>query len=186
MTGKSKPTPDTSPASITVGKGYALWLVPDEPMFSLLAGTISQLSRQCSTPTFDPHITLLAGITMEEQAALAKAASLASSLKPLRLELDDVGYLDEYFRCLFIRVVPTAPIMEANRAAREAFGLRKDFGYMPHLSLVYGNLALDEKKAIADALGPQSGQIINVQKLRLYRVSGPVHQWKCVGEFGLV
>lgn len=185
MTGKSKSRLETSEGGVPVGKGYALWLVPDEPVFSLLARRISQLSLQCSTPSFDPHITLLAGITGKEKDAAAKTASVAGSLKPMQLELDGAGYLDEYFRCLFIRVIPTTPIMEAHQAAREAFGLQKQPSYMPHLSLVYGNLRIEAKKEIAATLGALSGQILEVRKLSLYRVSGPTNQWRCVQKLSL-
>lgn len=185
MTGKGTPKPESPPAGVQVGIGRALWLVPEEPMFGLLVGRISQLSRQYSTPCFDPHVTLLSRITGKEKDLLAKAASLAGVLKRMQVELGGVGYLDEYFRCMFIRVAPTPPIVEANRVAREAFQLRDEPDYMPHLSLVYGNLRIEEKKKIAEASTFLSGQIIALHNLCLYSVSGPPHQWKCVEEFRL-
>ena len=129
---------DTNP----IGKGYALWLTPEEPMFSHLAGRISRLSQEYSTPGFDPHVTLLSGITAPEEESLAKSASLAGDFKPFRIELGDISYLDEYFRCLFICVVPTDPISKARHSAREAFEIRDMSPYRPHLSLVYGKLQL--------------------------------------------
>jgi len=172
---------DTNP----IGKGYALWLTPEEPMFSLLAGEISRLSQEYSTPRFDPHVTLLSGITTPEEEALAKSASLTGRLKPFRIELGEIGYLDEYFRCLFVSVVPTSPILKAHQAAREAFEIRDKSPYSPHLSLVYGELRIETKKGIAAGLGYLAGQALEIRRLSLYLVSGAPHEWKCVERFDL-
>ncbi len=172
---------DTNP----VGKGYALWLTPGEPMFSLLAGEISRLSQEYFTPRFDPHVTLLSGITVPEEEARAQSALLADSLKPFRIELGDIGYLNEYFRCLFVSVVSTDVIIEARQAAQKAFGLRDKLPYTPHLSLVYGKLQIETKKRIAAGLGSLPGQTIEVRRLCLYRISGSPQEWKCVEKFDL-
>lgn len=166
------------------GKGYAIWLMPEEPMFSLLAGEISRLSQEHSTPPFDPHVTLLGGITLPEEKALAGSVSLAGLLKPFRMELGTIGYLDEYFRCLFVRVLSDDAITKAHQAACKAFGL-PDTPYMPHVSLAYGKLRLNAKKRIAEGLGSLSGRMVDTRRLMLYRVSGPLHEWKRVERFDL-
>lgn len=168
-----------------VAKGYALWLMPEEPMFSLLANTISRLSQELSTPFFEPHVTLLGGITVPEEEALAKCASLASILRRFRIELGDIGYLDEYFRCLFISVLQGDPIMKAHQAAQEAFDFQDESPYMPHVSLVYGNLRIETKKGIAASFGSLSGQALEVSHLSLYKVSGAPREWECAKRFGL-
>lgn len=173
--------PDTNP----VGKGYALWLMPGEPVFSILAEEISRLSREHSTVRFEPHVTLLAGIRLPEDAVMATSASLAGCLKPFRVELADVGYLEEYFRCLFVHVRPGIDILGAHRLACEAFGCRDESPYMPHASLLYGRLAMETKKEIATGLGWLSGRAFDVRSLLLYRVNGAVDEWKRVREFDL-
>lgn len=185
MIGKDGPEPGRSPDMNPVGKGDALWLVPEEPMFSLLAGRISWLSREYSTPRFDPHVTLLSGITGQEQEIRSKFVLSASSLKPIRVELGDIAYLDEYFRCLFIRVVPSGPIIKAHQAARETFEMRSESAYMPHLSLVYGRLRLETKKKISADLSSLSGQALELGHLKLYRVSGTPGEWICIERFDL-
>lgn len=168
-----------------VGKGCALWLIPREPMFNLLAGRISALSREYSTPLFEPHVTLLSGITSQEQEILAKSRLLASSLKPVHVELGDVDYLDEYFRCLFFRIVSASPIMKAHHAAQKTFGLENEPAFEPHLSLLYGKLQLETKKKIAEDVGSLSGQRLELDHLELYRVSCTLDAWKCLEKFDL-
>ena len=171
---------DANPA----GKGYALWLLPGEPTFSFLAGEIYRLCQEYSTPRFEPHITLLSRIVLAEEKALAKSTTLARILKPFTIELGDIGYLNEFFRCLFVSVVADTSISKARQAACRVFA-RQSAPYMPHLSLVYGKLPVQIKKKIAPGLGSLSGHGFWVRRLALYQVSGPVHQWKSIKAFDL-
>jgi 2'-5' RNA ligase len=167
-----------------VGIGYALWLAPGEPAFSLLAGEIYRLSREHSTPPFDPHITLLSRIVLPEENALAKSAALARILKRFVIELGEIGCLDEYFRCLFVTVVANPSVLRVRQAACRVFA-RQNAPYMPHLSLVYGNLPVEIKRRVVAGLSSLSGQAFQVRRLTLHRVSGPVRQWKCIKAFDL-
>jgi 2'-5' RNA ligase len=159
-------------------------LVPGQPAFSILASAISRLSREHLTPRFGPHITLLGRIGLPEAKALAKSASLASILEPFRFELGDIGFLDEYFRCLFVTVAAGHAISRAYRAACRIFA-RQDAPYLPHVSLVYGKLPVETKQRVATGLSSLTGRAVRVQQLMLWRVDGPVRQWKPVKTFDL-
>lgn len=167
-----------------VGMGYALWLMPEKPMFSRLSREISRLSRQLSTPRFEPHITLLSRIMLPGEKVLGKSAGVARCLRPFRIELADIDGLDEFFRCLFVTVRPVEPILRARRAACRVFACQWA-PYMPHVSLVYGKLPADKRKEIAGGLSLPSGEAFYVRKMALYRVSGPVRQWKRIKTFDL-
>jgi 2'-5' RNA ligase len=173
-------SPDTEP----VGKGYALWLMPDQPMFSRLAREISRLSQQLTTPRFQPHITLLSRITLTEEKVLGRSMRLAGCLRPFRIELADVNQLDEFFRCLFVTLRSDKAILEARQVACRVFAGRR-VPYLPHLSLVYGKLPADRRKEIAGSLRQFPGQACYLRKMALYRVNGPVRQWKCIKTFEL-
>ena len=161
------------PETNSIGKGYALWLTPGEPLFSHLGREISRLSRQLSTPRFEPHITLLGRILLPEKEVLQKSARLARCLRPFRIELADIDGLDEFFRCLFVAV-------RSDKAILRQWG-----PYMPHVSLVYGNLPPDRKKQIASGISLPVGGAFHVRKMAVYRVRGPVRQWKCMETWDL-
>lgn len=173
-----------SPNTDPVGKGYALWLMPDQPMFIRLAREVSRLSRQLSTPRFEPHITLLSRISQPEGTALRRSTRLADSLRPFRVVLADVDHLDEFFRCVFATVRPGKAILNARLAACRAFA-RQHEPYVPHVSFVYGGLPAGSRKEIAGSLGQFPGQGFEVHRLALYRVNGPVRQWKCIETFDI-
>jgi 2'-5' RNA ligase len=163
--------------------GYALWLMPAGQTHRHLARRIVSLSRQYTTPRFEPHVTLLSGITVPEQEALSRSATLASRLDPFEIRLAGIDFLDEYFRCLFVRVIPTDAVINAHQAAKEVFGLPNPPAYMPHLSLMYGNPPIAVKKKIAS--GSSIDLSFEVSRIHLYAVNGPPADWRQAGTFSL-
>ena len=150
-----------------------------------LAGTILDLSREYAAPTFEPHVTLVGGIVGAAREVTAKMRELARRIPPFTIRLTVADYLDEYFRCLFVRVATTAPIMTANKAAREIFGLEQQPAFMPHLSLLYGNLPASLKERIIASLGRQFALEFKVNSLHLYLTKSEPASWRRVASFGL-
>ena len=165
------------------GKGYAIWLMPEEPVYSESTGVLLSLSRECSMPAFEPHVTLLAGITAPEHETVSLCAKLASVLSSFEVRLTTIDFLEEYYRSIFVRVAETDAIMLANGKAREVFGLRVEAPYLPHLSLLYGDVPLDVKKAIAAELGSPFARSFQASSIHLYSVAGPVSRWRLVRTF---
>ncbi len=165
----------------TEATGYALWLVPAGRTHRILTRRILALSRKYSTPRFAPHVTLLSGITTSEHEALSHAAALARQLRPFQIRLTEIGFLDDYFRCLFLRVAPTHAVVSAHRTAKAVFGLQNQPLFMPHLSLLYGNLPIEVKKRVV--FRPSSPLSFEVSGLHLYSVQGPPESWRAAGTF---
>lgn len=96
------------------GKGYSLWFMPTGSVYDRLVKIISQLSKKYSSPNFEPHVTLLAPIDEPGEEITSKTSQLVSLIQPYEIKLTTVDYLDEYFRCLFIRAEETKDVMGAN------------------------------------------------------------------------
>ena len=168
-----------------VGKGFALWLTPEEPPLVMLARQIARLSQEHSTPRFEPHFTLVAGITRPEEEIQARSIALAKTIRPFQIELGKIGYTNEYFRCIFVQVVPTNRIINAHQAALQAFSLRDVEPYLPHVSLVYGKLDPKTKKRVSAGIDPMRGQTFKVCSFTLWRVAGAPTEWKKLKKFDL-
>jgi putative hydrolase of the HAD superfamily len=164
---------------------YSLWLIPGGEVCQRLAGTILDLSREYAAPPFEPHVTLAGGIVGRAREVAAKMRDLARGIPPFTVRLTAVDALDEYFRCLFVKVATTHPIMSANKAAREVFSLGKQPAFMPHLSLLYGNLPSSAKERIVASLGRQFELEFKARSLHLYLIKGAPQGWRAVASFGL-
>jgi 2'-5' RNA ligase len=159
--------------------------MPTRKIRQRLAGTILDLSREYAAPAFEPHVTLVGGIVGAPQEVTAKMRELARRIPPFTIRLTAVDYLDEYFRCLFVRVATTEPIMTANKAAREVFHLEKQPAFMPHLSLLYGNLPASVKERIIASLGRQFELEFKVSSLHLYLTENEPAAWRRLASLGL-
>ena len=52
--------------------GYSVWLMPEESAFKDLQKTIFDLADKYKTTSFDPHITIIGGVSGSEEGFLKK------------------------------------------------------------------------------------------------------------------
>jgi|Deesub1362A_J573_1020465.scaffolds.fasta_scaffold00395_18 2'-5' RNA ligase len=166
-------------------RNHALWIMPSGDVYERLSGLIRKLAEEYSTPVFEPHITLAGGLIGDGEDVISKTSQLASLIKPYEVMLTTVEYLDEYFKCLFIKVEETAGIMNAHLQAKKVFALPHDTKYMPHLSLMYGSLTPEKKEEIIKETGKRFDMSFEVKSLHLYCVEGEPEAWHRVKEFSL-
>lgn len=166
--------------------GISLWLMPEAEPREHLAALIARLAARLSTPAFAPHVTLLAAIDgAPREDVLATARTLAASLRPFAVRLDGVEGRDEYFRCLFVRAVVDAPLHAAHAAAARAFRRQPDPAFLPHLSLVYGELTTGDKRLLTLELAGSLVTSFEADRLHVWRTQGAVSDWRELGVFGL-
>jgi 2'-5' RNA ligase len=146
---------------------------------------LHELSAKFGAPEFPPHVTLLGGIVGSHREVLSKAASLATRIRPFTIRLGKIDYLDDYFRCLFVRAAVDAPLLRAHQVAREVFGRRRDPSFVPHLSLLYGNIGRSLKEVVIAELGGRMDLTFKVRNLHLYSTRGAPRDWRRVASFGL-
>lgn len=162
---------------------YSLWLIPQGPAAARLQALIAQLSREFHALRFAPHVTLLGGITGDEDAILHHGAQLAAGLAPFPVVLTDIGWEDAYYRCLYIRVQPTPELIHAHRRAREVFALAGNGAFQPHLSLLYAGLPEAHKAALARRLDRHYPTGLRQLRMALYATQGPPAGWRRIGSF---
>ena len=166
--------------------GISLWLMPEAEPREHLAALIARLAVRLSTPAFAPHVTLLAAIEgASPEDVLATARAMSASLRPFAVHLDGVEGRDKYFRCLFARAVPDAPLRAAHAAAARAFRRQPDPAFPPHLSLVYGELGAEDKRQLALELAGSLVTSFEADHLHVWRTQGAVSDWRELGVFAL-
>ncbi|MGC8878017.1 MAG: 2'-5' RNA ligase family protein [Anaerolineae bacterium] len=167
----------------------SLWLIPDEEWRRLLSCIIARLSQQLGTPRFEPHLTLLSGIVMQHKDAANRAVQLASQLGAFEVVVRRLSHRDEFFRALFLEIERTPPLMDARRTACTIFDRERDGAFLPHISLVYGNLpaALKEKIIAQLTLELKLPASFRVYRVDLMGASSrlPPSSWYCVASYVL-
>ncbi|BFI43012.1 hypothetical protein MPTK2_8g14170 [Marchantia polymorpha subsp. ruderalis] len=172
-------------------RSYSVWaLAPaDHPGLEEAA---SHLLRDYGGPKFEAHVTVLGGIALAREDAIAKLQSLCRSLPPISYRLTGVDRGSFYYQCIYLTADPTPQVMEANAKAQSVFGQAPAKEYMPHLSLIYGDLSdedLNSAKAVAEKYSQfyKNSEFV-VNKLCLYETDTNdkmLTTWKRIAEFPL-
>jgi 2'-5' RNA ligase len=174
--------------SATVGAHLdqaSLWLVPDGADRDRLSALIAGLAERLGTTPFAPHVTLLSRVHGEEADLVAATSRLAGGLRPVTVRLGSIEGREEHFRCLFARAVDTGALVAAHVRAAAAFALAPDTSFFPHLSLVYGTLSAETKRAIGEAPSTAVASGFEARRIALWATSGPEADWIEVAAFPL-
>ena len=167
--------------------GYSIWLEPEGNLKGRLNKVIQTLAQENGTPVFEPHVTLIGGMEGSEADIKRNTESLALKMKPFSIELTgQIGCEETWQKAVFVCVRETDPVMEANRLARLEFNLPSGDIYKPHLTLMYSDSILMERRiAITRGLNrlDVTGQF-DVSRIRLNR-NGKVEEWVKLAEFPL-
>lgn len=158
---------------------YSLWLEPSGQIAYKLQERIRKLSKENGTPLFSPHVTLLGGVQSSETEMIPLANTLASYVEPFELELTKAGYLDTFYQSLFIHVKETNQLKKLRKNACRLFDIEDD-GYMPHLSLLYGDLSQKQKEKILNIIGREFYIRFPVKKMVLMRTGNKPDKWEKV------
>jgi hypothetical protein len=131
-------------------------------------------------------VKLLPGIEAQAPSAvLAASRRLAAELRPLTVRLVSVEGREEHFRCLIALVAADEPLRAAHATAARAFGREPDPAFFPHLSLVYGSLAPETRRALAPETAPVAATSFEAARLHVWRTDGPVGDWREIEAFPL-
>ena len=166
---------------------YSLWLMPIRDLYNKFATIVDTLSIKYASPKFEPHVTLLGSITTTEKEILEKTQKLARSIDSYTVNLTTVEYEDYYFRSLFVKAKKTPEVIDANRKAKEIFGMQTNQEYMPHLSLLYGDFSSTIKKEIIKKIGTDFISIFEVKSIHLFEAHEnlDISLWRRIKEFPL-
>jgi 2'-5' RNA ligase len=160
--------------------GYHLWLAPEGEARDDLQDIIDRLAEAYGGPAFTPHVTLLSGLDGSEASLLETNRKLAVALDPFHLDLTTPEGGTTFFQCVYMRVGRNPSLSRTRQAAGEAFGLPAG-GYMPHLSLYYGDASPERRAAILEAVPPRAKRRFAVEAIQLIRADSerPV-DWHCI------
>ncbi|KAF0218886.1 MAG: putative hydrolase of the HAD [Geobacteraceae bacterium] len=129
-------------------KRCSVFLTPSGNDFTYAEALIQELSSKFEAPPFEPHVTVYSGMFTDLDALERVVAAAVEGMEPFPLVVSGIGWSEEFFKTLFIE-------FEENETLRVIFERIKaggeDSGYqlVPHLSLMYKDMPLREKEALA-------------------------------------
>lgn len=118
---------------------YSIWIEPQGATADQLQQEINYLADAYGGPTFPPHVTLVGGVTGNEDQVLESAQDLAAKLKPYRISFDKPEYGGIYHQCVYMLCQKEQSTMRAGKQSKDVFKQSLS-AYMPHLSLLYSDI----------------------------------------------
>ncbi len=166
------------------GTRFSLWLVPDAKANDVLRDIIHRLSLEYQSPFFEPHITLASSSTHSYESMEAITKELATSWQPLELMLTEVTYTPTFYQSLMIRVPAKTGLLSVRKKVLKGLGV--DNGHwIPHVSLLYKELEVEEKKNIINRIGDRFDLAFKPDKVYLMNTSGRPEKWSPMKLFPL-
>ncbi len=170
--------------AMDLAHSYYLWLMPDEANFTKYQAIIHNLSKTYTTPCFEPHVTLVSGLSAPVDKLKEKIALLAKDAIAQTLTFTTIEYTHGFFTALYLKAICTDAINQMNQDARlllNPFGQKE---YIPHLSLLYGDITEEEKQTIINHLD-FSKEEMTFTKLQLVKGNKDVNAWQIIDAWPL-
>ena len=130
---------------------YSIWILPDENLFAYLSSIIRKISLKYGGPIFHPHITVIGGFQGDQKNLIKKTFKFAESIDCLKIIFNGIGYHNDIFYPLFLKVLLTEELLRVRKIAEDNFKLFLG-NYNPHLSLTYGNYEDHQKLEMLDVI----------------------------------
>lgn len=167
---------------------YSIWLRPDPEThaYRRLDEVIGEFADSIAdAPDFDPHVTVLGGIAADRETVEKRTRDLAHGRDPFTLSFTSVSCSTTTHQCVFVLVEPSVELLELHRNAVEFFDAEAEM-YVPHLSLVYSDMGLEERVRTMRSIDDESlPSEIRIETVAVVETSGPVQTWETTGTYSL-
>ncbi|MCG9892234.1 MAG: hypothetical protein MH252_14315 [Thermosynechococcaceae cyanobacterium MS004] len=125
---------------------FALWLTPIPSDRRWLSKIIQDYAAAYDAPMFEPHVTVYSGIYSAQDDLPKILSQRVVPQLPIALEVTGLGYTENFFRTGFITFAPNEALTALSHGIRDRLQSPTDYRLEPHLSLVYKDLSLDQKR----------------------------------------
>ncbi|MDA9441651.1 hypothetical protein XH98_21705 [Bradyrhizobium sp. CCBAU 51745] len=154
----------------------SLWLMPCPEDEAFLASLIGELAARFGTPNFAPHLTLRGDTNAAFEQLHDDARAAAAAMQPFTEPITGIETTQAFFRAFYLRFAASVPL----------FGLKRRLDpqeterFMPHVSLLYGNLPERVKAPASVEFGQRlAGRTMSFDRICVVR-SGqdiPIADW---------
>ncbi|KZV55133.1 cyclic phosphodiesterase-like [Dorcoceras hygrometricum] len=129
---------------------YSVWALPPEEVRPRLKKLMEGLRSEFGGPQFEPHLTVVGAISLSESEARDRFTKACERVEAYDARVERVATGTFFYQCVFLLLHPTPKVVEASAHCCGCFGYENSTPYMPHLSLLYGDITEEEKKTARD------------------------------------
>jgi len=161
--------------------------MPDKASSNLLQKIIDDNVKKYGGFSFKPHMSLYGGFETEDNSITKKIEQLSLQLNPFTAITTEVAMSTTFYQCVFVRIKTIPQVMNAHLKAKKTLGISDHHVYMPHISLVYGDLNLETKQKIIDEIKLSQVDLVfeSIKLVGISKIKEDPSYSETLAEFGL-
>ena len=164
-------------------KGYWVWGQFDSQSTKQITHLHQRVNKKLNGPNFDVHLTISGAISNQEDLNRPILDNLSNQIPQFKVQLNGMGYKNEFFQSLFINVLENNNLKNIKRLIDKKFNLNED-QYFPHISLYYGNAGQDSKVACLNELKLPNEVVLD--KISIVKVDEEIKSWTVLKSYSLL
>ncbi|HTP66248.1 MAG TPA: HAD-IA family hydrolase [Geobacteraceae bacterium] len=160
----------------------SIFLSPAREERPCLEALMGELCVKLDLPTFEPHVTLFAGLFPDPDLVGKTLAGIAAGMPPITLKVKGIRCTAEYFKSVFIEFAEHPLLDDIHGRVRDACGSPSGYELAPHLSLLYADLPLAAKEILARGISLDRGEF-RFDEVKLVTPLNLAEWWRDTGKW---
>tara|TARA_A100000164_G_scaffold382166_1_gene439638 strand:- start:18539 stop:19009 length:471 start_codon:yes stop_codon:yes gene_type:complete len=150
--------------------------MPTKADTKYLNGIISQLSQDYDSDYFSPHITLYSPLCGLSKYIEENIGELSKNLLPVDVTVKKIGYTNNIWKTLFVDVEISPELTDIQSTLLNYIPNKKIYQFLPHISLIYKKLSLEQKKKIIKKIVLK--KYFTMDKIAIVETVKEINDWK--------
>ena len=160
---------------------HSLWLLSEDAEISDLQKMIDDLATRYKIRPFRVHMSLLGSLgTKSERLMIERAEKISEAFDPFEVEIIGIGTRNLHLQSVFLTCAPNPELVRMNQMALNLFKQDPMSPYLPHWSVIYGDLDIEQKRnaraIIEDAWSFPT--TVLVSEMAVIKAEGHPDEWK--------
>ena len=157
---------------------YCTWITFDS---SDLTEIILKLAQKYNGPVFQPHCTLIGKTDISLPRMKSAIINLMDNYKMIEIHPNKFGYTSNLWRTLYILLEEKQILKKWHEHICNFLSINADKDYLPHISLMYNTLSLNEKKIISSKIKLKSAY--KIHSIQIIDCGEKINGWDVAFEF---
>ena len=128
---------------------------------------------------------MLPRLTLQLKSVEQACEKIIDQIHSFEIPMQNITYTQEFYRNLFILAEPTSTLTMLHEDFKTELALETNEDFIPHVSLLYGDLDLNTKECLKEELKERYPKIFRCVRLDIYNSTGEIDEWYLVKSYKL-
>ncbi|SNB46723.1 2'-5' RNA ligase family protein [Geobacter sp. DSM 9736] len=128
---------------------YSVFLAPAGDDLAYTEALVRAWCARFGMTPFEPHVTVYSVLLTDPEELKRAVTEAVRGVDPFSLHCRRVGAMEEYFKTLFIELDESVTLRKIHDGIKSRMGNDSGYRLFPHLSLLYRDMPLEEKRELA-------------------------------------